>query len=273
MRVHSLRAVQTPYTGHHTEACSVNDEPLPLREGETSTTGQELEARRSARHELLGMVVLGATAVALGGVSVHYLIGNDQSKLAETGLSLSLVPGTFAFISGAMWWSDRTLVTYGPERPPRPPRPMTRRRWWLRAVGYWLATLPFSGLSLTGAYAAIYAAVRASWGAAGIWLAWSLVFGGLGVLLLAGSARLAPMLGLEPGARLSAAVRKSPAWRHLLWALFFWCLFTTFLAVSSGIQGKGEDCADFSGVALASWGGLFTGLRGKRPDNDDLFGM
>jgi hypothetical protein len=145
---------------------------------------------------------------------------------------------------------------------------MTRRRWWLRAVGFWLLTLPFSGISLTGMYAAIYAAVRGSWGAAGIWLAVAVVFGGLGVLLLAGSGKVAQtMVDLEPGAGLPAAVRKSRWWRHVLWVLFFWCLFTTFLAAGAGIQGRWEDCTDFSGVAFASWIGLYAGLRGRRPDS------
>jgi len=255
-------------------------EGLSLREGETSTNDPEMAAykRASARHCLVGALACGGAALGLGAVCLLYLLTHDFSRflaashpavlpqLASYGLGTSLLLGIAA---GVMAWEWKSLRApqkpYGPEPPPKP---MTRRRWALRAVGCWLLTLPFSGICLGFAYGAVNYAVRQSWKAAGIFLVVAACFGGLGVMLVAGSGVVAQAGAvLKPGAPVPAAVRKSPWWRHSLWVIFFWCLFITYAAVSSGVQGKGGDSVGYASAAFVSWSALLAARRGKMPDD------
>jgi hypothetical protein len=260
---------------------AVPDGPL-LHEGETSTNDLEMEASRrtSSRHTLIGALACGTIALGLGAFCLRYLIRHDSwqilgvshapvlPQLAGYGLGTAAVIGLFACIMAWSWRDDRAPQSYGPEPPPEP---MTRGRWVLHAVGSWLLMLPFSGMCVAFAYVSVDSAVRESWKDAAVSLGVAIFFGWLGWLLIAGSGVAArPGSALTTGEPVPAAVRKSRWWRRVLWVLFFWCLFTTYGAISSGIQGQGGDSVGYAATAFGSWVALFVALSGKTPD--DMFG-
>ena len=208
---------------------------------------------------MLGVLIVAiASGLAAAGLGVRY-------GRTTVGLWMATACGIVAFAALVFLIGSIYVLTH--DDPKAPPKPLTRGRRFLRAVGFWLLTFPFSAFCLIAAGVGINDAVNASWGKAGILLIIAFVFGALGGVLVAGSGLVEQTAAdLTVDEAVPATVRKSRWWRHVMWVLFVWCLFLTFAAVSFGIQGRWSDCVDISATALASWFGLLKARRGTMPD-------